>query len=165
MISSNDNLAWFLAIKLKAISHIRTNNHYIYLKNNTTQLYFILGRSKLCSNFSSTHKDVSDIYRFPIRDESLTGRQPRSGSRMISRLPRTQVGRCGNTDIQAPPSNAHLSIKISSSKCLTSRHLRGTPTCQSKYNYDEKCYQQTNYKDWRNSISWFCATKLFIWIT
>ena len=41
------------------------NNQYNWLKNNTSQLYFILGRAKLCLNFSSLLRDASDIHRFP----------------------------------------------------------------------------------------------------
>ena len=43
------------------------NDQYIWHKNNITQLYFILGRAKLCWNFSSEPKDVPDIYRFSNR--------------------------------------------------------------------------------------------------
>ena len=37
------------------------------MKNNNTQLYFILGRAELCWNFSSIPKDGSDIHRFSNR--------------------------------------------------------------------------------------------------
>ena len=64
---------------------------YNWLQNNTAQLYFILGRAKLCWNFSSVPKDGSDIQRFPtvhmvetnfllenlwISEPSITGKIP-----------------------------------------------------------------------------------------
>ena len=41
-----------------------TNDQYILLKNNTTQLYSKLGRIKLLWNFFMTPEDGFDIYRF-----------------------------------------------------------------------------------------------------
>ena len=41
------------------------NNQYYLLKNNTAQLYFILVTAKLHWNFSSSLKDVLDIYWYP----------------------------------------------------------------------------------------------------
>ena len=40
------------------------NNQYICVKNNTTKLYFILGRAELRWNFSTIPQDGSDINRF-----------------------------------------------------------------------------------------------------
>ena len=40
------------------------NNQYICLKNNTAQLYFILGRAELCFNFSHLLRDAPIIHRF-----------------------------------------------------------------------------------------------------
>ena len=44
-----------------------TNDLYISHKNNIAQLYFILGRTKLCWNFSSILKHGFDIHRFSNR--------------------------------------------------------------------------------------------------
>ena len=41
------------------------NNQCSWLKNNTTQLYFILGRANLSWNFSSLLRGVPDVHRFP----------------------------------------------------------------------------------------------------
>ena len=50
------------------------NNQYIWLKNNTTQLYFILGRADLYWDFSSIPKDGSDIHGFANWSWSLVCR-------------------------------------------------------------------------------------------
>ena len=42
-----------------------TKDQYIWHKNNIAQLYFILGRAELHSNFSSWLRDAPDIHRFP----------------------------------------------------------------------------------------------------
>ena len=49
-----------------------TNDLYISHKNNFAQLYFILGRAKLCWNFSSILQDGFDIHRFSNRKWVLT---------------------------------------------------------------------------------------------
>ena len=49
-----------------------TNDLYISDKNNTAQLYFILGRAELHWNFTSILKDAFDIYRFFNRKWVLT---------------------------------------------------------------------------------------------
>ena len=43
-----------------------TNDHYIYYKNNITQLYFTIGTAKIYCNFSSSLSNAPDIYRFPV---------------------------------------------------------------------------------------------------
>ena len=48
------------------------NNQYIWHKNNTAQLYFILGRADLHWNFFSIPKNDSDIHRFCSRKWVLT---------------------------------------------------------------------------------------------
>ena len=45
-----------------------TNDQYIWNKNNTEHLYFILGKAELHWNFSSIPKDGSDIHRFSNRE-------------------------------------------------------------------------------------------------
>ena len=45
---------------------------FYYWNNNIAQLYFILGRAKLCWNFSSILKDGFDIHRFSNRKWVLT---------------------------------------------------------------------------------------------
>ena len=49
----------------KIYCEVYTNDPYIWHKNNIEQLYFILARAKLCWNFSSWLRDVSDIHWFP----------------------------------------------------------------------------------------------------
>ena len=49
--------------KYRSIWNIKSQ--YIWLKNNTGELYFILGRADLHSNFSSLFMDEPDIYKFP----------------------------------------------------------------------------------------------------
>ena len=44
---------------------INRDSQYNWLQNNIAQLYFILGKAKLCWNFSSWIRDASDIHRFP----------------------------------------------------------------------------------------------------
>ena len=41
------------------------NMEYICLKNNTAQLYFVLGRVDLDFNFFSLLRDAPDIHKFP----------------------------------------------------------------------------------------------------
>ena len=49
-----------------------TNDQYISHKNNIAQLYFILGRAELRSNFSNILNDGFDIHRFSNRKWVLT---------------------------------------------------------------------------------------------
>ena len=51
-----------------------TNDKHIWHKNNIAQLYFILGRAKLCWNFSIVPKNAPDIHIFPNRKWVLTMR-------------------------------------------------------------------------------------------
>ena len=48
------------------------NKQLTCLRNNTAQLYFILGRADLCWKFCSIPKDGSDIDRFSNRKWVLT---------------------------------------------------------------------------------------------
>ena len=47
------------------VLEVHVNYQYICLKNDTTQLYFILGTVDLHFNFSRVFRVVSDIHRFP----------------------------------------------------------------------------------------------------
>ena len=51
---------------LKIYVEAYTNEQCIGHKNNIAQLYFMLGRTELCWNFSSWFRDAADIYRFPV---------------------------------------------------------------------------------------------------
>ena len=47
----------------KYFKHTQMTNPFD--KNNIAQLYFILGRAKLCWKFSSALTDALDIYKYP----------------------------------------------------------------------------------------------------
>ena len=58
----------------KIFGSIKYSDIYICLKNNTTQLYFILGTAELYRNSFKVSQDGSDIYRFPTVDMNFLQR-------------------------------------------------------------------------------------------
>ena len=54
----------------KIYSEAYTNDHYIYYKNNITQLYFTIGTEQIYWNFSSSLSNAPDIYSISSRAHS-----------------------------------------------------------------------------------------------
>ena len=54
-----------MVIYKKIYLEVQIHNQYICLKNNTAQLYFVLGRAELYWKFSRLLGRDTDIHRFP----------------------------------------------------------------------------------------------------